>query len=79
MFDYIIVEEDEIEDTIANGWSLTTDEAINGEDDVNIETKAPTRKEMEIKAKELGIKFPSNIKDETLLKKINDKIKENEG
>jgi len=82
MVDYIVVDEDDVESHLEGGYYKTpieADEAINGEDNVNIETKAPTRKEMEDKAKELGIKFPSNIKDSTLLGKINDKIKENEG
>ena len=72
MFDYIIVNEDEIEDTIANGWSLTTDEAKNGKED----NSKPSREEMEAKAKELEIRFPANIKDATLLKKINEKLDE---
>ncbi len=82
MFDYIIVEEDEIEDTIAKGWSLTTTEAksfVNEDMDLRdpaVENTPPTRAEMETKAKELGIRFPANTKDATLLKKINEKLDE---
>jgi len=84
MVDYIVIDEEEVESLLEDGYFKTpieADEAANDkvESDDDIKTKAPTRKEMEDKAKELGIKFPSNIKDSTLLGKINAKIEENEG
>ena len=85
MVDYIVAEEEDVESYIEDGWHMTpieADEFINEEMDLtddDIKTKAPTRKEMEDKANELGIKFPSNIKDSTLLSKINEKIEENKG
>lgn len=38
--------------------------------------KSLSREELEAKAEELNIKFPSNIKDETLLEKINKALQE---
>lgn len=40
--------------------------------------RPPTRQEMEVKAKELGIAFNSRTKDETLLEKIGE-LESNEG
>lgn len=73
MFDYIIVEEDNVQDSISDGWFKTTPEAKEAS---TLTASMPTREEMETKAKELNIKFPPNIKDETLLKKINEKVDE---
>ena len=68
-FDYIIVDELEVDKSLEDGWFLTTTEAKEaGEPKDNT---PPTRDEMEAKAKELEIRFPANIKDETLLSKIN--------
>ena len=72
MFDYIIVEEDENKNNNAKGWSVTNTEAKNGKED----NSEPTRDELETKAKELGIRFPANIKHSTLLSKINEKLDE---
>jgi hypothetical protein len=67
----------------ANGW-LDSDEDDSDEDDSDEvdsdeDKDPPTREELEIKATELGIKFQSSIKDETLLKKIEAKLAESEG
>lgn len=74
MFDYIIVNEDAVEDTIKKGWSLTTDEAKGIMDAEIIDNAPPTREEIEAKATELGIKFRSNTTDETILSKIKEVI-----
>ncbi len=82
MFDYIIVDESEVEDSIEAGWSMTTTEALNLNvidadivEDINTkDTHPPTRDELEAKATELGIKFRSNTKDETLSKKIEEAL-----
>ena len=79
MVDYITVDEEDVESNLEDGYFKTpieADKAIKDDTDDDIETKAPTREEMEIKAKELGIKFPANIKDSTLLSKINEKLDE---
>ena len=81
MFDYKIVSaepeeeggESELDQALAGGWFKTTPEALEG---VPSDDEPPTREELEAKATELGISFPSNIKDETLLQKINEKLGE---
>lgn len=42
------------------------------------ELEPPTREELEAKARELGISFNGNTKDETLLKKINEALAESD-
>lgn len=54
---------------------LPPDKESNLEDDSET-NNAPTREEMEIKALELGVEFRSNLSDEKLLSRINDKIDE---
>lgn len=76
MFDYIIVNEDAVEDTIKDGWCLTTDEAKGIIDAEVIDNSTPTREEIEAKATELGIKFRSNTTDETILVKIEEALNE---
>lgn len=80
MFDYKIVSaesgedsESELDKALADGWFKTTPEA---KEDTPFDDQAPTRAEMEEKAVELGISFPSNIKDETLFKKIAEAMEE---
>ncbi len=84
MFDYIIVDELEVDKRLSDGWSITTTEALNLnvidaeiEEDINTkDTHPPTRDELEAKATELNIKFRSNTKDETLSKKIEEALNE---
>jgi len=72
----IVHDDDELEAALADGWSLTTDEArapaadlgalaFSGDDDT-----APTRAELEAKAVELGIEFSPRIGDAKLLERI---------
>jgi len=68
-FDYIIVDETEIEDAIKDGWSLTTDEAKNNFAEVSDSADA-TKEEMIQKAESLGIKVDKRWSNETLLDKI---------
>lgn len=81
--------ENELRAAIEQGWYPTLQWACQGGEikasdvlgDIEPETDAttpPTREEMEEKAKELGLQFPKNIKDETLLKKIDEAIAEGE-
>ncbi len=82
MFDYIIVDELEVEEKIELGWSLTTTEALNLdvieadiEEDINTEdTHPPTRDEIEDKAFALGIKFSKRTTEKTLLRKIEEAL-----
>jgi len=71
-FDYTIVDEDAVEGALSDGWFLTTTEALKPkkEKPSKEDNAPPTRAEIEAKATELGIKFRSNTKDATLLKKI---------
>ena len=82
VFDYIIVDELEVEEKIESGWSLTTTEALNLDvidadisEDINTEdTHPPTRDEIEDKAFALGIKFGKRTTDKTLLRKIEEAL-----
>lgn len=76
MFDYIIVNEDAVEDTIEQGWHLTTDEAKYLIEAEIIDNSLPTREELETKATELGIKFRANTTDETISAKIKEALNE---
>ncbi len=99
-FDYIIVDELEVDKSLNDGWFKTTPEATKAnkpkkaikppknEEEIKEHLKnhppienteinaAPSREELEAKAKELNIKFPANIKDKTLLSKINKALAE---
>jgi hypothetical protein len=57
-FDYIIVDESEIDDALKLGWHRSTDEAKNN--------SPASRSELEIKAGELGIKFDGRTSDRKL-------------
>ena len=79
-FSFILVStEEELADGITEGWHETLLQAIDyakgtetiGEiDDIS----PPTMAELETKAKELGIKYPSSIAAKTLQKKIDDAL-----
>jgi len=71
-FDFIVIEEDEKESYLEDGWYLTTTEAKKSYSaESNIESNhPPTREELELKAIELGIGFSDKTRDSTLLKKI---------
>jgi len=75
-FDFIVIEEDEKESYLEDGWYLTTTEAKKSYSaEPNIESNhPPTREEFELKAIELGIGFSDKTRDSTLLKKINKAI-----
>ena len=68
LFDTIIVDIDEVEAKIKEGWAKHPLEC-------GVDTKsAPTRKEMEAKAKELGISFNHKTTNESLLAKIDEAL-----
>lgn len=58
-FDYIIVDEEDIESAIADGWFRTTDEAKSFDSKL-------LRIDLERKAFELGIKFDGRTSDKKL-------------
>lgn len=60
-FDYIIVEDSKVEETLKQGWYLTTPEAKEGVDRLE-----PSRAELEQKATELGIKVDGRWSDKKL-------------
>lgn len=71
----------ELETALAEGWHRTHAEALGsdalvGEISGTGDTDPPTREELEAKATELGISFGATIKDETLLKRIEEKLAE---
>ena len=77
-FDYIIVEDADIDASVKDGWSLTTVEAVNGKKKAkasNSKDDGPTREEMKEKAKELELEYPKNISNVKLLALIEDKLK----
>lgn len=81
--DYVAVNDDaDLDQRIAEGWFKTMPEAIDGKAVVvdqkeEIEdNSAPTRAEMEAKAKELGIAFDGRTSDAKLLSKINEALTE---
>jgi hypothetical protein len=77
--DYIAVNDDaELEQRLAEGWFKSMLEAIEGKTSASEQEEednsAPTRAEMEAKAKELGIAFDGRTSDAKLLGKINDAL-----
>jgi hypothetical protein len=73
-FDYIIVDESDIEQAVKDGWFLTTNEAKSNFSEVSDSADA-TKEEMIQKAESLGIKVDKRWSDETLLDKINQALK----
>lgn len=75
-YDTIVVDEGDIEDKLNDGWFLTAPEAVadskeKGDADLDGDV---TRKEMVVKAKELGIKFNHRTTNESLMAKINEAL-----
>lgn len=74
-FDYLIVDDDDIESALADGWSLTTDQAKHKPPaEPPISDDPATRAELEQKAGELGIKFDGRTSDAKLAKAIADAL-----
>lgn len=67
-YDIKIVEEGKEEHFLKNGWYKHVNDIPNDEN------TPPTREEMELKAKELGIQFDGRTADKTLLKKIEEAL-----
>jgi hypothetical protein len=73
-FDYIIVDQSDVEQAIKDGWFLTTDEAKAGFSESS-DSSDVTKEEMIQKAESLGIKVDKRWGNETLLDKINQALK----
>lgn len=76
-FDYAVVDAEEVEEKLKEGWHKTTSDAAEEveEKPVPSDDKLPTRDELEQKAKELGIEFSANIGDKKLLERITEALK----
>lgn len=79
MFDYVIVDEDDIDAHLKKGWYLTTPEALKAskgksKKSAPIPNSAPSRDEVKQKADELGIDYPNNIPTKKLQKLVEDKL-----
>lgn len=74
---FIVENEEELQNALADGWFLTTCEARKPAELVPVFVDAPpTRTELERKATELGIAFDGRTTDAKLGAKIADAIKE---
>lgn len=81
-FDYIIVDDDQIEATLAAGWYLTTPEAKaahQAAQQVAVDDAPPTRDEMKRKADDLGLTYAGNISNAALAALIEAVLAENKG
>lgn len=65
----IVVDADEVEAKLADGWFLHPDDAINAK------KTTPTRAELEQKATELEIKFDGRTTNKKLSEAIDEKLK----
>lgn len=74
----LIVADKDIEAHLAEGWVKTLAETVAPVEDVPFIDEGdmqPTRDEMEIKAKELGLKFDGRTSDKKLLSMIDEALK----
>jgi len=69
-YDYVAAnKQEELDAKLADGWFTTLPEAIDAHDKPATKsdyTVPPTRKELEVKARELGIKFINKTTDDEL-------------
>lgn len=82
MVDYIIVDMEQDDEFVADGWFRTIPEALEAaagsvvsDEAKEDESAPPTRDELEQKATELGIKFDGRTTDAKLLAKIEEALK----
>lgn len=75
-FEYVIVLDENIEATVADGWSRSVPEAKAAFDAVQkpVSNAEPTRAELEQKATELGLKFDGRTPDKKLAALIAEKV-----
>lgn len=78
LYDWLIVDESEVEEALKEGWFRTKEEAKAAHEAVPVAAPvsdgAPTRAELEQKAKELEIKFDGRTTDKKLAALIADKV-----
>ncbi len=79
-FATLIINDQEAEEAaVADGWSLSTDEAKAAAAKPSDDDNAPaTREELEAKAKELGVSFSANIGDKKLAERIEEALAKQE-
>jgi len=70
-YDIVTVHESEIEKYESEGWFTDPLSPFKEPED----NSAPTREELEIKAKELGIEFDGRTSDRKLMEKIEEALK----
>lgn len=73
-----VVDGDQLEAALANGWFRTLPEAIAGEHENLADNSEPTREELEAKAAELSIHFDGRTTDKSLAEKIEHVLSEKE-
>lgn len=79
-FDYLIVEREDADKHVAQGWSLTVEQALaaatapTAEADDESDDTPPTRAELEEQCKKLGIKVDGRYSDKRLLALIAEKM-----
>lgn len=77
-FDYLIAnDQDELDDLLADGWHLTTDEAKDANKPKTVEPAqsddaTTTRNEIEAEAKALGVSFDGRTTNAKLVAKIDE-------
>lgn len=72
-FDTLVVDADDVDGALADGWHLTTPNALaasKAKADAPDGDAPPTREELEAKAKELGIEFDGRTGNKSLATKI---------
>lgn len=85
-YDYVIVDEDDVNQYIIDGWCLSTPEALaqskekakekekekekEKDKEIEADNAPPTREELETKATELGIHFDGRTSDAKLMRSI---------
>lgn len=82
-YDYLVVPDTEIEQTLADGWFLTTaeakeayDESRKGQTAAIVDNAPPTRAELEQKAAQIGLKYDGRIGDKKLAAMIAAELQE---
>ena len=75
-YDTVIVDEDDIDEKLKDGWyrnPLEAKSANEAKGDADLDGEV-TREEMETKARELGIKFNHKTTNASLMAKINEAV-----
>lgn len=82
-YDYLIVEHEDADEHVKQGWSITIEDAVLAHEKRNVEATSedeidsdspPTRAELEEQCKKLGIKVDGRYSDARLAKLIAEKM-----